>query len=271
MKSYIFVDVDGTLLYEGVIIPKSAVTAIQTARKNGHAVYLSTGRPKGELSSEILAIGYDGFVCAGGAYVENHGQVLYENELNPEKLDKLLPWMDENNIGYALQSAKNTYLSNLAAKNLHSVFGISKDSELERVEALMGQFQSMDSFTHDVPVHKFCFYAWNQDAKQLIRDKFQDYEVIFHHGPDLEVYGEVTNKGIVKSHGIQLILEAEKAHISQSVAYGDSPNDMEMIKMAALGICMENGVDALKQVADEICPAVDDDGLYKSFRQHGFL
>ena len=110
-------------------------------------MYLSTGRPKGELSSEILDIGYDGFVCAGGAYVENHGQVLYENELNPKKLDKLLPWMDENNIGYALQSAKKTYLSNLAAKNLHSVFGISKDSELERVEALMGQFQSMDSLS----------------------------------------------------------------------------------------------------------------------------
>lgn len=271
MKSYIFVDVDGTLLYEGVIIPKTAVTAIQTARKNGHAVYLSTGRPKGELSPEILNIGYDGFVCAGGAYVENHGRVLYENQLDPDKLDKLLPWMDENNIGYALQSAENTYLSELAAQNLHSVFGISKDSELERVEALMGQFQSMKSFHHDAPIHKFCFYAWNPDAKLLIQEKLQAYEVIFHHGPDLEVYGEVTNKGIVKSHGIQLILNDEQADISQSVAYGDSPNDMEMIKTVALGICMANGVDALKQAADEICPAVDDDGLYKSFKKHGFL
>ena len=48
MKYAIFVDVDGTLLDNKQQIPESAVYAIQNARKNGHYVFLNTGRCKAE-------------------------------------------------------------------------------------------------------------------------------------------------------------------------------------------------------------------------------
>ena len=48
-------------------------------------------------------------------------------------------------------------------------------------------------------------------------------------------------------------------------------NDLEMIQAAGLGICMANGSADLKKIADEVCPAVDEDGLYKAFVQHGLI
>lgn len=49
MIKVIFLDVDGTLCnYEGVI-PESAKQAIKQARKNGHKVYICTGRSRAEV------------------------------------------------------------------------------------------------------------------------------------------------------------------------------------------------------------------------------
>lgn len=60
MKYAIFVDVDGTLLDNKQQIPESAVYAIKNARKNGHYVFLNTGRCKAELFESILDVGFDG-------------------------------------------------------------------------------------------------------------------------------------------------------------------------------------------------------------------
>ena len=60
MSKVIFIDVDGTLLTYENILPKSAVEAIRTARKNGHKVYISTGRSRAEVYDYIWDIGLDG-------------------------------------------------------------------------------------------------------------------------------------------------------------------------------------------------------------------
>lgn len=53
---------DGTLLDNTQQIPESAVYAIQNARKNGHYVFLNTGRCKAELFESILDVGFDGII-----------------------------------------------------------------------------------------------------------------------------------------------------------------------------------------------------------------
>lgn len=59
--------------------------------------------------------------------------------------------------------------------------------------------------------------------------------------------------------------------MKDTIAFGDSMNDVEMIRTAGLGICMENGNGVLKELADEICPAVTEDGLSKAFEKHGLI
>lgn len=56
-----------------------------------------------------------------------------------------------------------------------------------------------------------------------------------------------------------------KIPVKDSIAFGDSMNDKEMLETAGYSVCMENGSDTLKKLADEICPDVEQDGLYHSF------
>ena len=60
MKKILFIDVDGTLVTYEAKLPDSAVEAIRLARRNGHRVYMCTGRSTAEMPQNILDIGYDG-------------------------------------------------------------------------------------------------------------------------------------------------------------------------------------------------------------------
>ena len=75
-QKIIFIDVDGTLVGNDGVLAKSTLWACERLKKKGHKLYLSTGRSKAELHANIMAIGFDGFICAGGSYLEDHGEVL---------------------------------------------------------------------------------------------------------------------------------------------------------------------------------------------------
>ena len=53
----IFIDVDGTLVDYENKLPASADKAIKQARKNGHRVYICTGRSKAEVYPYLWDIG----------------------------------------------------------------------------------------------------------------------------------------------------------------------------------------------------------------------
>ena len=59
----LFFDIDGTLLDEKEgIVPESTVRALHQAKKNGHLLFLCTGRCKSIWPKDILEIGFDGVV-----------------------------------------------------------------------------------------------------------------------------------------------------------------------------------------------------------------
>ena len=70
---------------------------------------------------------------------------------------------------------------------------------------------------------------------------------------------------------MELICRYYGADLKDTVAFGDSMNDLEMIQTAGLGICMANGSGTLRLAADEVCPSVSEDGLYHAFSRHGLI
>ena len=63
-KSVLFFDIDGTILSEITrTVPDSAVSAIREAQKNGHILFINTGRTISSIPSEVSRIGFDGYLC----------------------------------------------------------------------------------------------------------------------------------------------------------------------------------------------------------------
>ena len=83
--------------------------------------------------------------------------------------------------------------------------------------------------------------------------------------------GELVNRKFDKGQGVRQIAEHFGVTIEDTIGFGDSMNDLEMMETVGYSVCMENGADALKQMADKVCPSVDEDGLAKAFEELGLI
>jgi len=83
MPNIIFFDIDGTLMTEDErsFIPESTVSAIAETRKNGNLTFINSGRTLFNISSRVRELGFDGYICGCGTYIEYNGEVVFESTL----------------------------------------------------------------------------------------------------------------------------------------------------------------------------------------------
>ena len=84
----IFVDVDDTLYSKRTRhVPDSARAALQEAQRNGHKIFVNTGRPLAYFEQEILDIGFDGMICSNGVYILIEDKLIYHKTV-PKDVQK---------------------------------------------------------------------------------------------------------------------------------------------------------------------------------------
>ena len=101
--------------------------------------------------------------------------------------------------------------------------------------------------------------AQMQAFEQLLQKEFDDIMVAHPSYYNMEIFP----LGVNKDEGIRIIAERESIPGDHTIAIGDSQNDLSMIRYAAVGVAVENGMDVLKTEADYITESNNDDGPAK--------
>lgn len=268
---FVFVDIDGTLLSHLTGIPKSALEAIDTARRNGHKIFINTGRVKSAVDDLLQFYPFDGFVFAAGGHVEVNGEVLFENILTEQEIKKALEIFESKNIGYVLEGSKISYFNNYAIE-------FFRDRRIKNEQELGPQvtrhliqenmvYPIKEYYENPQAINKFSIFTKTNVELYEIEQLFgQEYEVIKY-----STSAEIISRGIDKSHGMRIVLDHFNADLKDSMALGDSMNDYPMVQDAAIGVAMGNGVDQLKAIATYTTFDVDDHGLYHAFKKFGLI
>jgi hydroxymethylpyrimidine pyrophosphatase-like HAD family hydrolase len=63
---------------------------------------------------------------------------------------------------------------------------------------------------------------------------------------------EITPADAGKGNALSALAKRLGVHISETIAVGDSENDIQMLTVAGLGLAMDNAVEKAKHIADEI-------------------
>lgn len=269
MKYAIFVDVDGTLLDNKQQIPESAVYAIQNARKNGHYVFLNTGRCKAELFESILDVGFDGIICSSGGYIEYEGQCIRHPTFDENDIQSLIQYFEKNKIGYYLECNHGMYVDTLYQDWMQEAF---KDFMPEGAEEYTSSMIVVDGSQQIYEVNKISFLCTLNNFDQIYKDLHEHFNIIKNTIPMIrEVSGEISIKGIHKADAADILLKHIGLDHLSTIAIGDSDNDIELLQHVDIGICMGNGTEKCKAVCDEITDDVEHDGLYKSFVKHNLI
>ena len=83
--------------------------------------------------------------------------------------------------------------------------------------------------------------------------------------------GELTAKGISKATGIATVLDMYGADLSDSYVFGDSSNDLEMIRLCPNSVAMGNGTKEVKEAADFVTTHCDEDGIFHGLQHYGLI
>ena len=270
-KKLIFLDIDGTLTPAGSNVPpESALEVIRTARARGHKVLLCTGRNPA-MAAPVLAYGFDGAVSLAGAYIVCGDTVIYDCPMTDEQRDTALRLLHQEGVFCTLEARDATYGDESLGDFLSSASG--SNSEIERWrKALAQDLGILPMSQYDGrPAYKVVFMCQREEqlapAKAALEQDFLfcAQTVAAHECLNGELIGRAFDKG----RGVVRVCEHLGFDVADTIGFGDSMNDLEMIETVGLSVCMANGSDALKARSDLVCPSVEDNGLAAAFRQLG--
>ena len=272
-EKLIFLDIDGTLTRPGSNEPpQSALEAIRKARAAGHRVFLCSGRNL-DMLSPLLPLGFDGAVASGGGYVFCGGEVLYDCPMTASQTERALRLFAEGGVLRTIEAKDASYCDEGMGEFLeHSSGG---NSELLRWrEALERDLGIRPMKEYDGrPIYKVVFMC--SSAEQLapaIRELESEFYFLVQDLAGANcLNGELINRRFDKGSGIRRVAEALGVPLADTVGFGDSMNDLEMIQTVGTGVCMANGSPQLKKFSDLVCPSVEEDGLAQGFRALGLI
>ena len=222
-KKVIICDLDGTLMNDERTIPEKNIQMIEDLWKEGYAFGLASG---------------DHLMLWDGFHQKEHSYFLMKKEWLKETLAIMQQWPCNPFI----------YLN-------HKIYAVKDDDLMRRsAEHSFKELVIVDSLEE--------LYA-QENAKILFRVNLEDMPKIEQHvkehpSPNYVGYKtqptlfEFSDKRIAKAYAMHKFCEYNNLSNQDIVAFGDTTNDIELLKYCGMGVCMCNGSPDALAVADVI-------------------
>lgn len=271
---YIFLDIDGTLVGYDSKIPDSALKALKLAQANGHKVIIASGRAISVIYPDLLkAIDFDGIIASSGACVVCNGKVIFKSIINGELLCSLTEYCKREGIRFIAYSEDSVY----AEKDFFDVVipgMIASGCNKELIEKSFTDVKIVDDIRDVDCIEKFTFYLSPHSPQKISQDNDGKFYVVDFSLGSIKsplFFGEINVAGVNKATAIERYMAHVGAPISDSIAFGDSGNDLEMMQFAGLSVAMGNATDPIKAAADMVTDDVDKNGIYNAFVKLGLI
>ncbi|GAA1858944.1 Cof-type HAD-IIB family hydrolase [Microbacterium koreense] len=273
----VFIDVDGTILEHGAHVEQSSVTAIDTARRNGHLVFLCTGRSRGDLHPDVAAIDVDGAITNGGVTAEMGRSTIVSRPMPPASVERIVGVFRERGIEYFLQTDDAVYATEGMRDLIRQYARASAAREESGPEdALAGPAHRNYPDVADAPadrIGKAVFVGLATDDLEVVtRELGESFHVVPGSIPmPGGSNGEICVRGTDKGSAITRVLDHLGLDPTDAIGIGDSWNDVEMFQVCGTAVAMGNAHAELKDLADRVTTDVGDDGVWNAFRDLGLL
>lgn len=275
-KKIIFLDIDGTLTADLGKPSEKVKEGIRMARENGHKVLICTGRNMPIIGREILDCGFDGVVASAGSHIEVEGNVIFDCLMDESLVQYCIDIFHKNHIFCRIESPEGIYTDTAMEELLKNAQADSSNSELIRMQREMESgldIKRFDAYPRN-GAYKLCFTCTDlrdlEAVKAQLGEQFNYVVHPFQAGASV-FNGEIIRKGMDKGEGMQRVCQYYGMSMRDTVAFGDSMNDFQMIQAAGLGVAMGNACDELKEIADVVCESVQEDGVYQQFSRMGLI
>ncbi|HSP23049.1 MAG TPA: HAD family hydrolase [Planococcus sp. (in: firmicutes)] len=274
----VFLDMDGTILNHHNQVSIHTKEIIDELRSEGVFVFVATGRSAAELK-EMLPTGFavDGIITANGMSGYIGEETVFEHSLSLELVEAVIGKAREHGIYYELfpygeprivLQEDRDYVE--AAIREPKPDSVQINEWISRQKALAEEIAWTETIVGS-HFSKFYFFARTMEEienwKVVLADLQQEMD--FTMTPSSPHNAEVMVANVSKASGIEQMLERFGLAGCDTLAIGDSDNDLKMFEFVTRSVAMKNAQDHIKAVVDEVTEfTCDDDGVYHYLKNH---
>lgn len=267
----IALDLDGTLFNNQSRISEENIKTISKATAAGINVVISTGRPFCGLPFDaIKGTGIKYAITANGSaiYEIETQKCLYENCLDDDTAFSIINYLMD----------KRVHMDAFIAGQGYSPYKCLDDAKRLRMPASLKEYimttrKRVDDITdfmreNHLHMQKMTInFPKDDDGNFYCRDEVYEHLI---SNPDITLvsggYGnlEYTRAGVTKGVALKKLADILGVSIDETMAVGDTENDLSIVEAAHIGVAMGNATDQLKEHADYITDTNENDGVAKA-------
>ena len=254
----IAMDLDGTLNNDQKAIDLQTQEALMAAQRAGIQLALASARPLPGLFRERDALRmqeYGGFLMAynGGAIADAvTGEVLSAHAMDVEDARQVLRALEGLPVTPILDDGKVFYVTDKR--------GYMVDYECRNNRMTCAEVPNLSDWLDFAP-YKLLMSV----DPTIIRGVQAEIATLLPEGLTVvqtaPFYLEVIPKAINKGDGLESICRLLGIEAAQTIAFGDSENDIPMLKAAGLGIAMQNADAQVRAAADRVTLSNNENGI----------
>lgn len=268
-------DLDGTLFNDHSRISEENLKAIREITDRGVHAVISTGRPLSGIPYEQMegsGIRYAITTNGSAVYDIPTQTCIYEDGMEGSLILPILDFL------YGKDIHMDAFIGGKAYSPLHCLEAAKKLTIPESIKRYILEtrirLKDLSGFIRDnhLMVQKMTlnFYP-DRNGVPVDRQAVKEYLL---SNPDvLCVSGgynnlEFTKAGVTKGVGLARLAEYLHIPLENTIAIGDTENDMAIIETAGIGIAMGNATPAVKAIADDITLSNEEDGVAAAIRKY---
>lgn len=242
-------DMDGTLLNAQKQISPPDAAAVNRALSLGKVVVFATGRCPGELRPFFPLFPRMRYVlCESGALVYDRleERVLHRQSFSDALVDTLSRRLAGRDI------MPQILLDGEAVMNRDDVdhlahFQMAHYEEHFRANGVLVDDVWAYRSRRGGAVDKLCLYHTTAQEREQTRHALRDLNLTVADAEQTSL--ELSPLGVSKGRGLRLLCEHLRIPLEETIAIGDSYNDLELLSTAGLALCVGNAVEAVRAVS----------------------
>lgn len=272
----IAIDLDGTLLNHRKEISKENIKAIKYAQSLGIEVIISTGRAyfdalsickKAQISTYIISY-------TGASIHSKKGEQISSIPMNKKDVEEAIKYFKEYNFYYEIATSNGIYTHLNSREKLQAETDMIKKANPE-LDATVLQ----DTMEIQFNQSGFVFFEnykevlkKDEDFFSMLAFSFDNFKIKtgrkhFERMKHLSLFSsgshnfELVNSLASKGNALEKLSALLDISLDQSMAIGDSHNDISMLERVNYSVAMGNANDDIKSLCKFITHSNDDNGV----------
>lgn len=248
MIKIIFSDFDETMIdYYGSngTFSDYSIDVLKRAWDRGIKIVIVTGRPIVFFDGIFNLLDYvDYIIASNGAEIYNvkEKKMIYYKEIDKNVFEQIFDYCKQNKICFLVNSGVKRYY--YGESDNSSSFSVNNVDHINQVIFLLNnkrEFEELKYFLIGIKEIKISNIVYNEDRCSI----------------------DINESGVSKGNSIQYLCDLLKVDNKDTIAFGDSDNDISMFEVVGKSICVGNATDVIKQLVDEVIDDCNCDGVFK--------